>query len=249
MLGLYKDSLDNRKNLNDQERLLIEEFEKKMTDNKKPFPCIPATIGFSMNHLRYGFIGDPTEEKTTLELVDILKEFTIYSRDYGKYTSLIVFYQIPNELMSVSKVEDYEQLFWEQLSRLSSVDEMDWVGDIPTDPEDPLWEFCFHREKYFMYCATPSHQARKSRHFQTMMLAITPRWVLIEFNKKESFAKNIKKQIRKRVSNYDSIDIHPDLNTYGAEENFEWKQYFLRDDDSTISKCPYNRFLHLLKRS
>ena len=139
-------------------------------------------------------------------------------------------------------------LFWEQLSKLASVDEMDWADDIPRDPDDPLWEFCFHGEKYFMYCATPSHQARKSRHFKTMVLAITPRWVLMEFNKKDSFAQNIKSQIRKRISEYDTIDIHPDLNTYGTEENFEWRQYFLRDDDTTITKCPYHRFLSLFKK-
>ena len=249
MVGLYEDSLANREKLNVWERAMMQEFEMKMSDKKRPFPCIPATIGFSMNHLRYGFIGDPTEDKTTEELSDILKEFTLQSKAYGKYTSLIVFYHFSDEFIHSAKVNHYEQLFWEKLSKLSAVDEMDWVGDIPQDPEDPLWEFCFHGEKYFMYCATPSHQFRQSRNFKTMMLAITPRWVLKEFNKKESFANNIKSQIRKRITDYDTIDIHPDLNTYGAEENLEWRQYFLRDDETTISKCPYHRFLNMFKKS
>lgn len=77
-----------------------------------------------------------------------------------------------------------------------------------------------------MYCATPAHKNRMSRHFDVMMLAITPRWVLQEFNKTPSYARRIKAQVRERLAKYDSISIHPDLNTYGAEDNFEWRQYF-----------------------
>jgi FPC/CPF motif-containing protein YcgG len=76
------------------------------------------------------------------------------------------------------------------------------------------------------------------------MLAITPRWVLQEFNKHETFAKSIKSQIRNRLEAYDTIRIHPDLNSYGNKANFEWKQYFLRDDESSLSKCPFHRLLN-----
>jgi len=248
LIGLYMDSSTNREKLNTWEKDMLEEFAMKMTDKKHPFPCIPATIGYSLNHLRYGFIGDPTDEHTTIELANILKEYTLHSKEYGNYNSLIVFYHLTDELIYSTNVEGLEELFWEQLSKLTAIDEIDWVNDIPRDPEEPLWEFCFHGEKYFMYCATPLHQNRHSRNFKTLMLAITPRWVLQEFTKKESFAKTIKNQIRKRLTNYDSIPIHPDLNTYGENENFEWRQYFLRDDDTTISKCPYHRMLNIFKK-
>nr|WP_232311147.1 YqcI/YcgG family protein [Robertmurraya korlensis] len=245
--GLYKDEAILREHLDNWERTTLEKFEAKMTDKERPFPCIPATIGFSTNQLRYGFVDDPRELSSIYELGRLLEEFTNKSKDFGKYTSLIVFYKVLVEGEETYSVEQYEQLFWQQLGGLSAIDGMEWPEDIPTDPHDPVWEFCFHGEKYFMYCATPSHENRQSRHFDTMMLAITPRWVLQEFGKNESHAKNIKKQIRKRLAKYDSIDNHPDLNSYGSEDNFEWRQYFLRDDDTSLSKCPYHRFLKLFK--
>lgn len=245
--GLYKDAMILRDQLAPWERSALEKFEAKMTDKERPFPCIPATIGFATNQLRYGFVGDPRKYDSIQALAELLVTFTEESKGFGNFTSLIVFYKIPKEVEKSYSVEQFEQFFWQQLAGLSAIDGIDWPKDIPTDPHDPVWEFCFHGEKYFMYCATPSHQKRQSRHFETMMLAITPRWVLQEFGKNESYAKNIKKQVRKRLANYDSVTVHPDLNSYGSEDNFEWRQYFLRDDDTSLSKCPYHRFLKLFR--
>nr|WP_235749555.1 YqcI/YcgG family protein [Neobacillus bataviensis] len=229
--------------LEEWEKNALEKFAMKINDKEKPFPCIPATIGFSVNQLCYGFIGDPRETSTIYELAELVSSFTEVSRDFGNYTSLIVFYETPEDMKATYTVVDYEQLFWQQISGLCAIDYFEWPHDIPTDPHNPLWEFCYHGEKYFMYCATPAHLNRKSRHFEVILLAITPRWVLQEFNKSQKFAQSIKTQIRKRLSNYDSAPIHPDLNSYGSENNFEWKQYFLRDDDTSLSKCPFHRGL------
>lgn len=247
MKGLYIDDPFGREQLKDWEKNAIEKFSTKMSDKEKPFPCIPATIGFSKNQLRYSFIGDPREPSTLYELAEALSSYTEVSRNIGGYTSLIVIYETPQDMKAAYAVEDYEQTFWKHLSGLRNIDQFDWPEDLPMAPHHPVWEFCYNGEKYFMYCATPAHRNRKSRHFDEMMLAITPRWVLQEFNKSPHFAKGIKQQIRKRLAAYDSAPIHPDLNTYGAEDNFEWRQYFLRDDDTSLSKCPYHRFLNLFK--
>lgn len=245
MKGLYTHGSSPRDQLQEWEKRAIDKFFAKMSDKEKPFPCIPATIGFSTNQLRYGFVGDPRKTSTIKELANVLKSYTEVSRVIGNYTSLIVFYETP-ESMKDDTVAEFEQLFWKHLSGLNALDEFDWPEDIPIDPHDPIWEFCFNDEKYFMYCATPAHENRKSRHFDFMMLAITPRWVLQEFNKSPGYARRIKAQVRERLAKYDSISMHPDLNTYGAEDNFEWRQYFLRDDDTSLSKCPYHRVLKFL---
>lgn len=241
VLGIYIDDPLGRSQLKDWERTALEKFSAKMTDKEKPFPCIPATIGFSKNQLRYSFIGDPRESSTLSELADSLSRYTEISREIGHYTSLIVFYETPVDMRETNTIDDYEQIFWKHLSGLSNMDQMDWPKDIPLDPHHSVWEFCYNGEKYFMYCATPAHINRKSRHFDEMMLAITPRWVLQEFNKSSLFAKEMRNQIRKRLTNYDSAPIPPDLNTYGLEDNFEWRQYFLRDNETSLSKCPFHR--------
>lgn len=237
--SLYTANSSGMHSLKDWQQIAFDSFQTKMTNKEKPFPCVPATIGFAKNQLCYGFADDPRDPASIQQTAAMLKEFSVHSREFGSYTSLIIFYNTWDEL----SVEEYEQHFWEQLTGLSEMDNAEWPNEIPKDPHDPLWEFCFHGEKYFVYCATPAHKNRQSRHFDTMMLAITPRWVLQEFMKKETLASRLKNQIRKRLQKYDAVSIHPDLNSYGADDNFEWKQYFLRDDATTISKCPFHRLL------
>jgi FPC/CPF motif-containing protein YcgG len=222
----------------------LQKFESKITAKEKPFPCIPATQGFSLDHLRYGFVGDPREISTAQTLAILLKEYTKFSQCFGDYTSLLVFFSTPQDLISSGSVEYFEKLFWEQLNIVSNLDQHKWPEHIPTDPSEYLWEYCFHDEPYFIFCATPLHEKRYSRHFQYMMLALTPRSVLQKFNVNSTRAEKVKAHIRKRLEAYDSLPVHPNLNKYGNTENHEWKQYFLHDDDTTISKCPFHRDLN-----
>ncbi|MFC4560056.1 YqcI/YcgG family protein [Virgibacillus kekensis] len=240
MQGLYKDTLDNRHQLDHWEKKILDQFVKKVTDKNKPFPCIPATIGVSLNQMRFGFVGGPKEQSTVEELAGLLRQYTDIARELGKYTSLIIFYKPLDEKNYT--VEEYEELFWQQLNGLAAVDESDWPADIPYNPSEPLWEFCFTGERYFMYCASPAHVKRRSRHFQTMMLAITPRWAFKEFFESIPHADKIKKKIRKRLGNYDVVPIHPSLKVYGKNDNFEWEQYFLRDDHTSLKECPFHKF-------
>jgi uncharacterized protein len=242
---LYKDNPTHRNDLQQWERTALEKFEAKMKDKLNPFPCIPATIGFNLNQIRYGFAGDPRKASTLEEVAEMLNEYTLKSKGLGRYTSLIIFYDTSEYLIDKYNVEEFEQLFWQQLNGLREKDNQEWPQHIPEDPHSPIWEFCYNGEPYFMYCASPAHQNRKSRHFDYFMLAITPRWVLQEFNTSASSAAKIKSHIRNRLSLYDSIEVHPDLNSYGNEDNYEWKQYFLRDDDTSLSKCPFHKKVKL----
>ncbi|WP_082233109.1 YqcI/YcgG family protein [Halobacillus massiliensis] len=218
----------------------LERFSRKMTDKQHKFPCIPATQAYALNHLRYGFVDDFLKKETSKDTARLLKVFTQNAKSYGKYATLIIFYNTPVSITSTYTVEDFEAEFWRQLSRLTNHDEMDWPARLPKDPHNNGWEFCFHGEPYFMYCGTPSHTKRDSRYFPYFMLAITPRWVLKEFYLNEKHAGKIKNKIRQRLVTYDSIEPHPELKKYGDEDNYEWRQYFIRDDDSTLSRCPFH---------
>ena len=105
------------------------------------------------------------------------------------------------------------------------------AGTHSQNPAHHKWEFCFDEEPYFVFCATPAHTLRKSRHFPFLLLAFQPRWVFEEINNSTAFGHKMKKLIRKRLIEYDAIPCHPDLKWYGQEDNHEWKQYFLSDDD------------------
>lgn len=218
----------------------FETFAAKIADQDQPFPCIPAIIGQQLNHFRYGFVSNLSNDTAVNQLADLLEAYSKCYREIGSYTSLIIFYEPYREMAEKVKINDYEELFWAQLNRLAELDPLAWPKHIPQDPNHLLWEFCFHGEPYFMYCATPAHIQRNSRYCPYFMLAITPRSALERFFSSEKNAVKIKASIRKRLENYDSIPIHPALNTYGNEDNYEWMQYFIRDDDTSLPKCPFH---------
>ncbi|MNS46804.1 YqcI/YcgG family protein [compost metagenome] len=215
-------------------------FAAKMMNREDKFPCIPATLGFSHSHLRYGFVPDPRSPYSEQTMAELLRNYTENSRQFGKYTSLILFFSTPSDLKNKFSVEQYESLFWDLLSRTGREDKREWPQHIPVDPANHVWEFNFHEESYFVYCATPAHTRRQSRHFPFFMLALTPRWVLVEFNKLPKQAQMMKPLIRQRLEAYDTIGPHPDLKLYGDADNYEWKQYFLRDNDTTAPSCPFS---------
>lgn len=215
-------------------------FAAKMTNREEKFPCIPATLGFMNSHLRYGFVTDPRSPGAGGMMAELIRDYTENSRQFGKYTSLILFFDTPTDLKSNFPVEQYETLFWDLLSRTAQEDKREWPPHIPLDPSSHIWEFCFHEESYFVYCATPAHIQRQSRHFPYFLLALTPRWVLTEFNKMPKQVQMLKPLIRQRLEAYDTVGPHPDLKLYGAEDNYEWKQYFLRDNDRAARSCPFS---------
>lgn len=222
-------------------------FAAKMTDRQDKFPCIPATLGFSRNHLKYGFIQDPRSRIASATMSALIRDYTEHAHQYGNYTSLILFFETPEDLRHNFQVEHFESLFWDLLNRTSQEDKRKWPEPIPLDPSNHIWEYCFHGESYFVYCATPAHRNRQSRYFPYLMLALTPRWVLKEFNKVPKQAEAMKPLIRGRLEAYDSIAPHPDLKLYGDTDNYEWKQYFLRDDHTSAPSCPFHRGLDKVK--
>lgn len=226
-------------------------FSSIIADDENTYPCVPGRQGFLTNNLRFSFMSDPREEGSAKELANALQKYGAISRDTGKYASLAVFAETPTDMLENYDVEDYRELFWTILNNVSSFDQKEWPEDIPTDPSDHKWEFYFDGEPYFAFCATPAHEVRRSRQFPCLLLAFQPRWVFNEINDSTAFGRNMKKLIRKRLIEYDGIPGHPDLKWYGREDNHEWKQYFLSDDNSSPSKCPFmrlkNKFSSFLK--
>ncbi|KKI89415.1 hypothetical protein WQ54_26475 [Bacillus sp. SA1-12] len=217
-------------------------FSAMILNDKKLFPCIPASIGFRLNQFRYAFLNDPRENETVYQFADALRTFGEESKAFGAYTSLITIFQTPLDLAEDYSVDEYRVLFWSILKNVTKLDRKEWPSHIPGEPENHIWEYCFDGEQYFIYCATPAHKRRKSRSFPYFIFAVTPRWVLEEFHS-TSTSEKVTKKIRERLLAYDSVKIHPDLNLYGNPTNFEWKQYFLSDDHSSPSRCPFS-FLH-----
>ena len=214
-------------------------LEAMLGDREKPYPCIPGKQGFYQDNLRYGFADDPTTDSACTQLATLLEDYGKVARGTGKYASLVVFFDSRRLQQQNAEVEQYQSLFWSLLNRVHELDKEEWPEHIPKDPHDPKWEFCFNGEPYFAFCATPAHVVRQSRHFPCFLIAFQPRWVFDEINSETTFGQKLKKAIRQRLVSYDGIPAHPALKWYGQQDNYEWEQYFLSDDDSSLSKCPF----------
>ncbi len=224
----------------------FKKFSAKMEDSSHKFPCIPAVHAYRLNHLRYGFAEAPQTDDAAEQAAAAIKEFSTQSKEIGNYASLVLFFKKSGT--AEKTVNEYREIFWSLLERISTYDEKQWPDDIPADPHEPAWEYCFHGERYFVYCGTPAHENRSSRTFPYLMLALTPRWVLQEFMQHGEKAATVKRAIRNRLAAYDLAPPHPDLKFYGSEGNFEWKQYFLNDDETAPSRCPFTAVREKLRK-
>jgi FPC/CPF motif-containing protein YcgG len=231
----------NEDHLQDWQKEVFHYFRKTVADTENTYPCILGRQGFLSNHMQFGFIGDPRKDCSILELATVLQEYGKISRSMGSYTSLIAFFYTPQEMVEAFSTQDYEDLFWSVLNAVTQKDPKSWPEEIPMDPSHYSWEFCFDNEPYFAFCSTPTHKSRKSRYFPSFMITFQPRWVFEGINDSTTFGRTIKGQIRKRLEEYYLISPHPDLKWYGQEDNREWKQYFLRDDQTSLSKCPFHK--------
>lgn len=222
------------------QREAFQTFANTIADAEHHFPCIPGRQGFLLNQLRFCFLPQPDSDRTIGLLAEALQSYGECSRQSGEYTSLVaIFETMPGEHPELATVEAYEAEFWSILSQLHARDGQTWPEHIVLDPDHPAWEFVFHGEPYFAFCATPLHKARRSRHFPWFLIAFQPRFVFEHLNDDSSYGQKMKALIRKRLAAYDEIPVHPALKSYGQTDNHEWKQYFLRDDNSSPSKCPF----------
>ncbi|SDP17577.1 hypothetical protein SAMN04487897_1434 [Paenibacillus sp. yr247] len=215
------------------------QFGHMIADSDQMYPCIPGRLGFLSNSLRFGFAADPRSEEAITDVALLLQEYGECSHETGKYASLVIFFYTSKELANGFSVEDYERLFWSVLSRVSAIDQIPWPAHISADPSHHSWEFCYNGHPYFAFCGTPAHEIRKSRRTPYFLITFQPRWVFKEINDSTPFGRNMKKLIRQKLVEYDGVPAHPSLKWYGQADNLEWEQYFLRDDESVASECPF----------
>lgn len=213
-------------------------FGQMIADEDRMFPCIPGRHGYLSDSLRFGFAGDPVNDEAMDQVAQLLQQYGEISRDTGKYASLVIFFET-TEAMKRYTVEDYENLFWSVLSRVSAKDQLPWPAHIPQDPTHHNWEYCFSGHPYFAFCGTPAHQNRRSRWAPYFLITFQPRWVFDEINESTAFGRNMRRLIRQKLVEYDGVPVHPSLKWYGQADNLEWEQYFLRDDETVAPKCPF----------
>ncbi|MBL0386553.1 YqcI/YcgG family protein [Tumebacillus sp. ITR2] len=216
-------------------RDVYDALKHDLLSEESPFPCVFGVEGFKKDLLCYSFFEDAYNEHDLLNLRDALVEYTRMFRELGRNTSFVAFFKPSEEELAM---EEYQSLFWSVLRFLNAHDPQAWPADIPQDTEDPLWEFCFNGEPIFVVCNTPAHEKRKSRSAKTFLMTFQPRWVFEELHGEKG--EKGRALVRQRLAKYDEVEVHPAMGVYGSEANREWKQYFITDENTSPSKCPFH---------
>ena len=212
------------------QNVVFREFTAALESEARPFPCVFGVAGFKANQLRFAFFEDVDGAAVATVLADYLAK----ARAYGKNTSFVALFR-PK---SVMRLEGYRQRFWSLLRDLSEHDTNPWPTHIPTELDDPKWEFCFSGEPVFVVCNTPAHVLRQSRRASTFMLTFQPRWVFDAILNTDRNAALAFGKVRERLLSYDMLPPSPALGKYGDPRVREYQQYFL-GETSEKAKCPF----------
>ncbi|HEY0451969.1 YqcI/YcgG family protein [Actinophytocola sp.] len=208
-----------------------EDFARSV--GQREYPCHFGRVALAKGELFATFFDGPGPE-----LAWALGEFLERSqRDPGRRLVLAAFRRPEDEPRDHAW---YEQEFWRVLQELHDRDDRPWPADIPSHPEHASWEFSFAGVPMFAFSAAPTYQRRQSRNLGAgLVLLFQPRTVFADVTGGTPGGVRARRTIRRRLAEWDTVGPHADLGDYGDPSNYEWRQYFIADDDSRLREtCP-----------
>lgn len=197
-------------------------------------------MGYRSDDHRYLFLqsDNPAEPRNIRLIGPALKSYLETARSLGPNTSLVI---IGAPSSSSRTVQQHNYDFWNMLRGLRIYDQRAWPEDFPAKTESEKWTFCYNGEPIFPVMLTPSHTRRFSRHMSVPVIALQPKWVLDKLLSTTERREAATGKVRKLLKEYDSIDVSPDLTSYGQVGTSEVRQLCLNDENTTV-ECPYQDF-------
>lgn len=223
--------------LADWKALRYATFHETMADGNSPYPCYFAVEAERNGYFRYTFPGSPDDPNARSRLTDALVTYLDDYRTIGDITSLVILFEPPP---SEQSTETYKRQFWELLEDLWNRDPEPWPETVPTDPDHPMWRYCFAGEPMFLVARAPFYEARRSRYTpHGLEITIQPAGVFEGLSGMSDEGQRARSTIRDRLANYDEIPRHPDVGDYSDPRRHEWKQYLLpATNEESVARCP-----------
>jgi hypothetical protein len=207
--------------------------------NGSPFPCYFGIESVKNGEPLYAVVPSLTDKDALLDLGRVLGEYLETWQEYSETASLVTFFKPPEEDLSEA---DYHEHLWHILQFLHVHDPEPWPEEIPTDPDDPYWEFSFAGEPIFPTCRAPFYETRKSRYCPIgLEITFQPRELFetLDVTADTEKGQHAREVIQDRIEDYDGVCPHADIGDWGVDGDREWPQYMLSEDDNQApSECP-----------
>lgn len=207
--------------------------------NETSFPCFFGAESVRSGDPLYTAVPSLTDKDALLGLGTTLLKYLSTYQDHSERASLVAFFR-PSDRVTTER--DYHQTLWHILQFLHVHDPKPWPEEIPTEPDDPHWEFCFGGEPMFPTCRAPFYEKRKSRYCPVgLEITFQPRALFENLNvtADTEAGQHAREIIQGRLSEYDGVCPHADLGDWGVEGDREWLQYMLSEDSvQAPDDCP-----------
>lgn len=205
---------------------------------RQDFPCLFGKRALKSQTLKFLFISEMDNAR------DLIRGMLAYTRfvrstplDERLYSPLIVVFQQADFVGLAA-----EHLFcWNQLQILHDNDPADWPLDVPTDPSDSQWSFCFDGVQLFFNMNCPHHDLLRNRQLgKRIVFIVNPRKNFDAIaNLHSDKGVGVRQTIRERVRAYNHGDVPSELGFFGDPGNLEWKQYLLTEPGAQRpTSCP-----------
>ncbi|MFB4390599.1 MULTISPECIES: YqcI/YcgG family protein [unclassified Pseudomonas] len=140
---------------------------------------------------------------------------------------------------------EQQALAWKILQQVHARDPQPWPQDVPRDPHDTQWSFCFAGMPLFINMSFPAHRRMKSRNLgSSITFVINPRESFEEVaSARTESGQRIRARIRERVARYNDGVMPDSLGFFGQDDNFEWQQYQLQEPGQPQpARCPFHTY-------
>ncbi|MFD2832090.1 guanitoxin biosynthesis heme-dependent pre-guanitoxin N-hydroxylase GntA [Christiangramia antarctica] len=199
---------------------------------KQDHPCMMAQTVFSQDAVEIkkyeGFGTLETAEKIYSDLKKYLKNYDFESNDFRTFMAVFP----KNELNSEA---EYEKILWEQLSKISKVDEEPWDPTVSSDITDKNFSFSIAGKAFYIVGMHPK-SSRFARRAPYPSIAFNLHWQFEKLREMGAY-ETVRDRIRERDKELQGF-INPMLKDFGKSS--EAKQYSGR----AVKKdwvCPFHK--------
>ena len=219
------------------------------TDPRRPnFPCPFGQKSWAKGSTLFLFVKEPNDFSNLLRGMIEYTNFTKSTPiDNRILCPLVVFFCDTGQF---ARSERYT-IAWNALEWIHIHDPEKWPDEIPDDPDNPAWCFCFNGVQLFINMSSGEHKRLRNRNLcDFMTLAINPREnfdAVASLNTRQG--RLLRENIRRRLEKYNNGFVPPELGFYGEESNKEWKQYQLEEEGmKRPDRCPFSHVSHSRKQ-